>query len=164
MRYAKMENQTINNPIYKLWVLLAQTRRALLKLRQRELGLYGISSKHSALMFTVEAIADKATIAEISRWLFLEPHGVSELVTRMERKGLVKRAKDLGNKKLVRVILTKKGCEICNKTRKLEYLTRIMSCLSEEERQQLASYLYRLRDRALDELVTKYELPYPISE
>lgn len=154
----------LSNPIYQLWVLLAQTRRALLRLRQIELNLYGISTKQSALMFTVEAITEKATIAEISRWLFLEPHGVSELVTRTERKGLVRRVRDLGNKRLVRVNLTKRGAEICNKSRKLESVTGIMSCLSENERQQLASYLYRVRDRALEEMGIKYKLPYPISE
>ena len=158
-----MDNSILSNEIYQLWVLLAQTRRALLRLRQTELNLYGISAKQSALMFAVEHIADKATIAEISRWLFLEPHGVSELVTRMEQKGLVRRVRDLGNKRLVRVNLTKKGAEICNKSRKLEYVTRIMSCLSENERQQLASYLYKLRDRALEKLGTKHKLSYPIS-
>ena len=160
-----MQTFASSDPKYQLWALLAETRRALLNVRRRELKPYGISPKKSALILAVEAMTDRvATPAEISRWLFREPHTVSELVTRMERQGLVSRAKDLGSKKLVRVSLTEKGREICNQSKKLESIRRILSCLSEEEQQQLRSYLFRLRDEALKELGIKYKLPFPPSE
>ena len=154
-----------SDPKYQLWALLAQARRALLNVRQKELKPYGISAKKSALIRAVEAMTDRtATPAEISRWLFREPHTISELVTRMERQGLVSRAKNLDSKKLVRVSLTEKGREICNQSKKLGSIRRILSCLSEEEQQQLLSYLFRLREEALKELGIKYKLPFPTSE
>ena len=154
-----------SDPKYQLWALLAQTRRALLNVRQRELKPYGISAKKSALIRAVETMTDRtATPAEISRWLFREPHTVSELVTRMERQGLVSRTKDPGSKKLVRVSITEKGHEFCNQSKNLGSIRRILSCLSEEEQQQLRSYLFRLRDEAMKELGIKYKLPYPPSE
>jgi DNA-binding MarR family transcriptional regulator len=160
-----MQPFTSSDPKYQLWALLAQTRRALLNVRQRELKPYGISAKKSGLIRAVEAMTDRtATPAEISRWLFREPHTVSELVTRMERQGLVSRAKDPSSKKLVRVSITEKGREICNQSKNLVSIPRILSCLSEEEQQQLRSYLFRLRAEAMKELGVKFKLPYPPSE
>lgn len=148
---------------YLLWVSFNMTSDALLKARQKELNQYNISNRHAMALFVIQAIGDKATPAEISRWSFRESHSVSDLLNRMEKEGLVKKVKNLDRKNLVRVTLTEKGRQVYNKSVKRESIHRVMSALSEEERQQLGVYLEKLRDIALKELRIGYKPPFPPS-
>lgn len=153
----------INSPTidryYDLWALLAQTRDAIFKARQKELRRYGTSATQSAALFAIQAIGDKATPAEISRWLFREPHSVSGLLSRMEKEGLVRKTKDLDKKNLVRVELTEKGYGAYHRSMRQESIHKIMSSLSAEQCQQLTSCLQTLRDEALKELGIEPQVP-----
>ncbi len=134
---------------YNLWMLLNQAGDAVLKARRKELYQYNIPTSQAATLLVIEAIGDKATPGEIARWLFREPHTVFGLLSRMEKKGLVRTSKDLDRKNMVRVTLTDKGKQAYHQSTKRESIRRIMSSLSEEQRQQLASSLQALRDEAL---------------
>jgi len=136
---------------YELWVLLAQAREAMYKARQKELRLYNLSPRQSAVLFIIRAIGDKVTPAEISRWLLREPHSVSEIISRMEKQGLLKKVRDLYRKNLVRIELTEKGSEAYNQAIKRDSIHTIMSALSDEERRQFSTMLEKIRDRALKE-------------
>lgn len=146
---------------FKLWVLLHQTRDAVHKSAEKELRRFGLSPMEAALLFAVHAIGERATPAEISRWLFRESHSVSGLLDRMEKKGLVKRSKDLERKNLVRISLTDKSADFCRTYAEMKVIDRILGALSQEERKRLAAYLKRLRDRALEDLGIERELPFP---
>jgi DNA-binding MarR family transcriptional regulator len=78
----------------------------------------------------------------------------------MEKQGLVRRVKDLSRKNMVRVELTEKGHEACNRSAKRESMYKILSSLSDEERQQLCLYLRKLRDKAL-RLIQKKKPLFP---
>ena len=147
---------------YNLWVLLSQTRNAILRVRQKELDRSNISVAQAAILFAIRSIGDKATPAEIARCILRTPHSVSVVLSRMEKKGLVSKAKDLDRKNLVRVMLTEKGLKaIDHQSNKPESILRIMSDLSDEERQQLGLYLQELRDKALKELGVELKIPFP---
>ena len=156
-----MKNLSCTDEDYHLWLLLAQARDAILNARRKELRQYNISASQGAVLFAIQSIGDEATPAEISRWVFREPHSISELLSRMERKGLVRKVKDLGRKNLVRIVLTDKGREVYHKSTKRELVCKIISCLPEKERQQLRSYLKTLRNRALKELGMEHIIPFP---
>jgi DNA-binding MarR family transcriptional regulator len=70
----------------------------------------------------------------------------------MERKGLVKRAKDLEKKNLVRIALTEKGQRVYAQSTKRESIHQIMSFMSEEKCEQMSECLGELRDKALEYL------------
>ncbi len=159
-----MENPTSGEKAFYLWVLLAQAKDAIHKARNRELDKYNITTWRSAVFVRIEALGDKATPAQISRWLLREPHSTSELLTRMEKEGLVKRVKDLDKKNMVRVVITEKGHELRKKSRETETLHNIMSCLSEEECRIMWSCLKKLRDRALQEIGIEEGIPFPPPE
>ena len=89
-------------------MLLNQATDATLRARQKELDRYGISAAQAAVLFIIQAIGEKATPAEITRWLFREPHSVSGMLSRMEKQGLVRKVKDLDGKNLVRIAMTEK--------------------------------------------------------
>ena len=144
---------------YVLWALLNQATDAMHKARQKELDQYGVSSADAGVLFVIQAIGERATPAEITRWLLREPHTVSELLSRMEKEGLVSKTKDLEKKNLVRVSMTEKGRQVYQQSTKRKSIHKMMSCLSEEERQQLMASLEKLRNRALGELTEKRSKP-----
>ena len=158
----------MNNPLsdegYKLLAILGQARHAIHTDRDRELSRCGISSRKAIVLFIIQAIGDRATPAEIARWLFRQSHGVSALISRMEKEGLVKKIKDPDYKTSVRVVLTEKGQQAYHESANRDPVNKIMSSLSEEERRTLGTILLRLRDTALARLWIDTRLPYPPPE
>jgi len=155
-----MSDSLLRDDDYNMWVLLYRTMEAIYKARQKELSQYGTSVNQAAVLFTVLAVGDKANPAEIARWLFREPHSVSELLSRMEKDGFVKKVKNFDRKNLVRITLTEKGKHAFDHSNKRESIHKIMSVLSEKKRRQLRSGLMALRDKALEELGMP-PMPYP---
>jgi MarR family transcriptional regulator for hemolysin len=94
----------------------------------------------------------KATPAILSRNLFLERHSVSELITRMEEKGLVKKTRDLDRKNIVRIKITDKGRKMALKVIQLDFIRGIMSNLTEEQQEQLRTDLLVLLGAAQKEM------------
>jgi len=156
-----MKNFSSVDQDYKLWVLLDQAEHAVSKAREKELSHYSITTVQAAVLFIIQAIGNEATPAEISRWLFRKSHSVSGLLSRMEKEGLVRKVKDLDRKNMVRVTLTEKGQQIYRQSNKRRFIRKIMSCLSEEEHQQLTSCLERLRNKAFKELGVNPKPPFP---
>jgi DNA-binding MarR family transcriptional regulator len=147
----------------ELWMLFHQTCDAIIKARENALRKQiGISRMQASVLFIVNAIDGPATPAEISRWLFREPHSVSGLLNRMEKDGLIKKVKDLERKNLIRVAITEKGEEAYRRSWDVTVVPEIMSSLSRKKRENLRAYLEILRNRALEELRDEHHrFPYP---
>jgi len=137
---------------YTLWWLLWQTRDAIFRVRQKELSRFGITSYQRVIMFVAEELCDSPTPSEITHWILREPHSVSELINRMEQKGLIKKEKDPERANLVRVVLTEKGRAAYQESRSEDCIHHIFSCLNDDECQQLHSILEKLGRKALNEL------------
>ena len=143
-----------------LWLLLTHTRYAVFRAREKELQRYGISPEQVSLLFTVQALGNKATPAALSRHILRQPHTVSALVDRMARRGLVKKVKDLDRKNLVRVVLTEKGQKTYELSTKRGPIHRIMNELSAKEKNDFREYLVRLLAKARKEIgLDRDELP-----
>ena len=136
---------------YTLWVLLSQTRSALFKARHKRVGRY-IHFNLAAALVTVWELNGQATPAVISRRLFLEPHSVSELVIRAEKKGLITKKRDKKRENIVRISITEKGRVFCRQAVQPEFVHDIMFKLSEEQRGHLRACLGILYQEALKEL------------
>jgi len=145
---------------FNLWILLAQTRALLFSAGETELSKWNISLMQGWTIFTIKAIGERATPAEIARWLGREPHTVSSLLSRMVSQGLVKKEKSLDKKNLVRVRLTDKGERLYHEAIGMKPMHDIMSVLSREDRQQLKALLEKLRGSAQKSLGRHYKLPY----
>ena len=148
----------INGDLIYLWTVLHQARDAVFKFREKELQKIGISTAIAEVLFTIEDIGYRATPTEISSHLVREFHSVSSILSRMEKKGLVKKVNDLERKNLVRIYITDKGKQVYHEARKRESILNILSCLSETEVMQLALPLKKLRDEALKSLGTENQL------
>ena len=147
-----------------LWMMIRRTTRLIGKARQHELIKCGISDDASAVLFTVWTLGRQAIPAMVSRYLFLERHSVSQLLTRMEKDGLVRRVKDLERKNYVRVELTKKGLDAFQRSNKQRSTRPIMTVLTDKEQETMWSVLARLRDKAIKRLGIKDPLLFPPSE
>ncbi len=143
---------------FSLFVLIAQTKDAILRARQVEYEPYGISNERRALLWVIQSYGGQATPAEIGRRFFRELQSITEMLKRMEKDGLVTRHQGSGRSKTV-VRLTEKGSETLRQSLHNETDRRVMSVLTPEERDQLAASLSKVRKQALAELgVTDVEL------
>ena len=135
-----------------LWLLLTHARYAVFRAREKELQRYGISPEQASLLFTVQAMDNKATPAALARYLLRQPHTISALVDRMARRGLVKKVKDLERKNLVRVAITEKGQKAYEQSIRRGPIHRIMGELSPEEKKKFRRYLQKLYTQARKEI------------
>ena len=126
---------------YELWVLLAHTREAMFNSRKKELRKYNINPRESAVLHIVQTLGDRAIPTEIARWLLRKPHSISELLNRMEKRGLIKKTRDVNRRNVIIVSLTEKGQGVYHQSLKRKSMHKIMSSLSNEESQQLRVYL-----------------------
>jgi MarR family multiple antibiotic resistance transcriptional regulator len=146
---------------YYLWVLLSQTRDVISKTRERELHSQHISERHAQLLFIIELIGRNATPVKIARWLFREPHSISEILDRMEKQGLVKKVKDLDRKNQVRIAITEKGYDTYRRSYIPRNIPDTLSVLTDDERKQFISSLMKLRKVAIKRAGIRYEVPLP---
>ena len=144
-----MEPNVATDRDHELWVLLCQTCDIICRAREDELRPFGISHIQAGVLFVVKNVKAPVTPADISRWLFREPHTVSGLLNRMERNGLVRRRSDAKNKKQRRVVMTKKGKELFRLAQEQNALHTIMGSMSDEGFEQLWTLLEELKATAL---------------
>ena len=137
---------------YDVWNLLSEVRDAIVRTRELEASESGISVSQTQALFFIQAVDAPVTPAQLSRYLFRESQSVSGLLSRMEKKGLIKRVKDLDRKNQVRIVITDKGRQSYDQSTQRKSIQRIMSSLPEKERLKLKSFLQTLKDRALEEL------------
>lgn len=153
-----MEEPEYLDECNKLWFLLSQTRAAVYKARLKKLGRF-LHPNWAAALFVTMIFDKETTPVLLSRHLFLERHSVSELIMRMQSKGLIKKHKDIKKKNMVRISLTKKGRDVCYQAMQPDFITGLFSSLSCEQQKQLRSSLQTLFDKAIEELgITREQL------
>lgn len=147
---APVQSYAADDP-FLLWVLIAQTKDAMLKARQRDYARFGISDDRRAILYIIMTNGGSATPVMIARNLFRELHSVTEMVKRMEKDGLVERRKGTGRSR-VEVVITQQGRHVFEQSRHNETDQRIFSALTKQERERLSQYLWKLRSRVLQDL------------
>jgi DNA-binding MarR family transcriptional regulator len=147
---------------HQLIVLLLQTRDLMLSLKRKELRNYGSTVEVSTMLLHIGKLGDKATPTELSRQLLRKHHSITGILLRMEKKGLIKRNKDLKRKNMIRVSMTEKGEAIYQEVKSEDVLDKLVDILSDKQKQEMAGYLNILRDKAFDILgvENKPEIPF----
>jgi len=138
---------------YDLWATLDSTYYAVLRARDQELREDGIMFTQCAVLARIKLAGNKANPSEIARRMSREPHSISQIISRMEKSGLVRRRPDSRrNNKRIIIEVTEKGEEIYRTAQQRESFNRIMSRLSPARRQRLLQLLQEVRQSALLEL------------
>jgi DNA-binding MarR family transcriptional regulator len=147
---------------FMLWALIAQNRDAILRARERDYARFGISNERRAVLFIIQNEGGRATPVEIARALFRELHSVTEMLKRMEADGLIIRQEGRGRSK-IEVTLTEQGLDVFKQSLHNETDRRIFSVLTKKERQALASTLFKLRGKVLQDLgIPEWHLNFPL--
>jgi DNA-binding MarR family transcriptional regulator len=147
-----MKRGLFSEETFELSRLLSITRDAIRKARQKELDQYNVHTRRATLLLAVQSLGDRATPVAIGKWLLRERHSVSELLSKMENDGLVKKIRDLDRRNRVRVVLTPKGLRLYEKSSKGTVFPGVISSLSQKERKHLKGCLRILMNEALKEL------------
>ena len=137
---------------YTLLTSLLQVSDILFKIRERELLPQNLSATAAEILFLVDAMGENVTPAKITRMMLREPHSVSGILIRMEKHGLIKRAKDMERKNYIRITLTARGEKALKQAMKLEGTTGVLARLSAEQQKRLKTTLTALKEAGRKEL------------
>lgn len=143
-----------DEPRHKVWVLLYQTPNLLMKCTDKVLSETGLSLQQYITLMIMECIKAPTTISELARHLDRNANSVSMITDRMEKNGLVRRVRDLPDRRSLRLELTEKGREKLAEATKpgWELIERVTSSFTEEERSEFVHLMEKLRKEAFEEL------------
>jgi DNA-binding MarR family transcriptional regulator len=157
----KTSEVTSGDPDFDLWAYLFQTRDVIYNVRTNELRPLGVTLMDAAVMFFINYLGERATPAEISRWLFRRHHTILGQLTRMERKGLVTTTKGKLQKNVISVRFTEKGKEVFKKASANHSHHIIFASLNKEDRMHLWTILGKLQYAGLKELGKEHTMIFP---
>lgn len=127
--------------------LLNVVNRTISEARNNELKPLGITTQQSAMLHRVKSLGDNATVTNIAQRLSRDVSSVSDMLVRLEKRGLVRRFIYPNDRRQVYVFLTEKGQKLREGTR-LErgIISHIGSRLGERRIRELNTLLAELYD------------------
>ena len=137
---------------FQTWIILSRTKDAISKKRMKEFTTLNISAPQASVLNMIMLLGENTLAADISRWLFREPHTVSNALKKLKISGFITVKRDLERRNQFRINLTEKGRVVVALSKEMESLHRILNCLSRKEIEQLNEYLTRMWYQALEEL------------
>jgi len=159
-----VDNQVgqLSNEYFILWIMVAQTKDAVLKARQRDYAQFNITNERRAVLWCIQNNGGQATPVELARQLFRELHSVTELLQRMSKEGLLEKIGSSGKSKF-EVKLTPKGFDVLSQSLNDRMDEKIFSVLTKKEREKFMLYLWKVRNKALSELgIPEWRIKFPL--
>ena len=144
----------LDDPQLSAWLLLHQTYNMVVKIEDTVLARIGISNQKYAALIAMKYIEGPVTPSDIAHWLDRNTNTITTLVDRMEKNGLVKRQRNMHDRRSVRLVMTKKGKETLEAATKIgwQVVQDVLGELSEDELRRLSQMLEMVRCRAFDYL------------
>ena len=144
----------LENPYRRAWILLRQTYNLVLKCEDRTFSEYELTTEQHSVLMVIKHIDDPVKITDVARWLDRSVNSVSMIIDRMVKAGLVRRRRDLPDRRAVRLIITSKAEEasVPATVAGWELIQEILSSLPEEDLLTLIRLLEILRNKTYDYL------------
>jgi MarR family 2-MHQ and catechol resistance regulon transcriptional repressor len=148
------------NMVLKLWILLHRTRDALRMCEDPIFSEYGLTTEQCAVLAAIKYLGDSVKISDLAESLERSPNSVSMIVDRMVKAGLVTRKRDKVDRRVVYVFITSKGENALKPAipAGVEFIQKILSPLSYEDKRTLASLLETVKFKALEYLNPKMDI------
>jgi DNA-binding MarR family transcriptional regulator len=142
------ESAILNDPVINLIALLDQTNDIIYRAEELELGKFNVSLAQVKVMYIIakSTSANGVSLADLSKLMLREPNSVTTLIQRMEKAGLVKKKRVKKENKIF-VTITEKGRDLIFNRITQESMYAIASSLTNEEIQNLRTYLNKLREK-----------------
>ena len=142
------------NLILRLWFLLHRDYVLLRSCEDQVYGEKGLTMEQYATLAAIKYLNDPVRPTDVARWMGHSPNSVTMMIDRMVKAGLVRRIRSKADRREVRVIIASKGENALEPATRAgwEFIQKIMSPLSEEDRHTLASLLEILRYETMNYL------------
>ena len=149
-----MYDLQLADPAFNTWALLRQTWSVMDRVAETRLAKVGLTPEKIAVLWICRDYSGLATTAEIARFVSRRSQSVTGLLNRMEIEGLVTRAPKRKGRPFTEAKLTAKGEELCCAGIKVikSLIAETAPVLSEEDREQLHTFLGALRQQAVEDL------------
>ena len=142
------------NPYMGAWILLRQTYNLVLKCQDQTFSEYELTTEQHAVLMAIKHIDDPVRVTDVARWLDRNVNSVSMIIDRMVKAGLVRRLRDLPDRRSVRLTITSKveKAFVLATVAGWGLIQEILSSLSDEDRLTFIRLLETVRDKAYDYL------------
>ena len=138
---------------YRLSHLLRQTADCVYKAREAELKKYKLTPEQAGALVCIQSLGNKATPAELSRWLFRKRNSITVLLNRMQKLGLVNKKENKERKNSITISLTKKGYDAFKNSIEFQTFHRLTDILPKKKRKQLWLLLQTVRLKIFEDLM-----------
>ncbi len=129
------------NLILTTWLMIHRVDDLLKICEDKVFGKYNLTSERYAVLVSIEYLGGSAKPSEVAQWLKRSPNSVSMIADRMIKAGLLKRARDRKDRRVVWLTITSKGDKALKPAvlAGWEFIRKILSPLSYEDRRTLIS-------------------------
>jgi DNA-binding MarR family transcriptional regulator len=143
-------NSQSQNLVLKLWFLLHQVRDVIMSCEDQVFGKQKLTTERYLVLALTKLSDGHARPADLARWLGRSPNSVSMLVDRMVKAGLIKRVRNRGDRRAVRLIMTSKGETALRPATVagLDFIQKVLSPLSYEDKHTFARLLETTKHQA----------------
>ncbi len=140
------------DPIGDAWLLLHHTYNSIMKCSEEKFSKVDMLPQQYLVLRAIRYINGTVTPTVVANFLDRKPHSISLIVDRMEKGGLVKRVKDLEDRRVVRLIITPEGNKRYEQVDEPanELPKEILSVLTQEELSTLTKLLEKVRERTFE--------------
>ena len=140
----------LDNPMIMTWLLLHQTYNSITRCENKVFNQHGISTEQHAVLMAIKYIGGPVTATSIAKWLDRNKNTISLIVDRMVKAGLIRRASDLRDRRVLRLFITDKGKTILDEATVYGWalIQEILSKVSEEEMHTLMILLEKVKGTA----------------
>jgi DNA-binding MarR family transcriptional regulator len=142
------------NLILTAWLMIHRADILLNMCEDKVFGEYKLNAERYSMLVTIQYLGGSAKPSEVARWLERSPNSISMLADRMVKAGLIKRARDRIDRRVVHLTISDKG-KAALKPATLagwEFIQEILSPLSYEDRRTLVSLLKKINYKTLEYL------------
>ena len=145
---------TFANPLMKAWLLIHQSHNLLSRSENAIFAKMGLTSRKHSVLLALKNLPNPVTVTDVARWLDRNPNGISMMIDRMERDGLVERVRDMPDRRAVRLVITRRGEELYKEANVLNWqlFQEVFSRIPEEDLLKLSNLLKKVRSQTLDYL------------
>jgi DNA-binding MarR family transcriptional regulator len=151
----KLEKITLDE--HRLWVLLRQTYYLITQCEENASNGTGVTAQQLVVLWLMQFISNITNkpiiITDLAPSLYRSVNSISTIIDRMEKNGLVKKIRDLPDRRSVRLQITpageKKYIEALKPNR--EMIKRLLSVYSDEELETFIRLLRKLKKKATEE-------------
>ncbi|MGA2670202.1 MAG: MarR family transcriptional regulator [Dehalococcoidia bacterium] len=142
------------NLVLRLWFLMHRDYSLLRRCEDRTYAEQGLTMEQFSVLVAMKYIGNPVRPTDVAEWIGRSPNSVSMIIDRMVKAGLVRRIRDKSDRRVVRLVTTSKAESAVERSTQVgwEFIQKIMSPLSHEDRHTFARLFETLRYETLNYL------------